>query len=108
VLTQDTLDLAETEGNPRDRTETDHNLRAYLGYEQRVDDRLKLLSGLEFYKSFVYEPSYRINWNVELQTQLSNSFSLAIGSTAMYNNAPLPGVKKFDVTTALNFVYTFL
>ncbi len=108
VLTQETLDLAETEGTQRDRTETDHNFRAYLGYEQRIDDRLKVLTGLELYKSFVYEPSYRINWTTEVQTQLVDSFSLAIGSTAMYNNAPLPGVKKFDVTSSVNFVYTFL
>ena len=108
VLTQETLDLAEAEGASRDRTETDHNARFYLGYDQSLDDRLKLHTGFEFFKSFVNEASYRINWNAALQTQLVKSFSLAIGSTAMYNNTPLPGIKKFDVTTSVNFVYTFL
>ena len=108
VVTQETLDLAVADGAPRDRTETDHNARLYAGYEQRLDDRLKLLTGLEFYKSFVNAASYRINWKAELQTQLVKSLSLAIASTAMYNNTPLPGIKKFDVTTSVNFVYTFL
>ncbi len=108
VLTQETLDLAEAEGAPRDRIETDHNFRGYLGYEQRIGDRLQLMTGLEFFKSFVNADSYRFNWTTELQTQLIDDFSLAIGSTAMYNNTPLPGIQKLDVTTSLNFVYSFL
>ena len=108
VLTQETLDEAAANGETRDRTETDHNARGYFGYEQRLGEQLKLLTGLEVYKSLINQDSYRINWNTELQTQLLNSLSLAVGSTAMYNNTPLPGVKKFDVTSSVNFVYTFL
>jgi putative salt-induced outer membrane protein YdiY len=108
VLTQETVDLAASEGQPRNRTETDHNARVYLGYDQKLDERLSLLAGLEMFKSFVTGPAVRVNFLAELRTQLMNRFSLAVGSNTMFNNDPLPGVEKLDVTTSLSFVYTLL
>lgn len=107
VLTQETIDAGVLAGDPRDRTETDHNARLYVGYDHKLGERLAFLAGLEFFKSFVNGPSYRVNFNAELQTQLVQRLSLAIGSTTMYNNTPLPDIEKLDVTTSLNLVYSF-
>lgn len=107
VLTEETLDLAAAEGAPRDKTEVDHNFRAFLGFDQQLDDRLALRTGAEFYKSMINKGT-RFNFNAELRMQLVNALSLAIGTKTQYNSLPLPGVEELDVTTSASFVYTFL
>ncbi len=106
--TQETVDLGEAEGTPIDKSLVDHNARFYLGYDQKLDDRLHLVAGLEYFKSLTSEKDWRLNWDTSLNVSLIDNFSLAIGSMALYNNNPLPGVKRLDVTSSLSFVYTLL
>lgn len=108
ILTEETLAQGRADDTPREKTETDHNARLFAGYQHTLDTRLKLVTGLEFLKSVIHEDSYRINWNAELQTQLIEDLSLAVGGTTQFNNTPLPGVETLDVTTSLSFVYTLL
>ena len=105
---QDTVDLAAAAGTPIDKTEVDHNIRVYSGYDQKLDDRLHLFAGLEYFKSFTQNNAWRLNWETTLNVKLMQKFSLAIGSMALYNNDPLPGIRKFDVTSSLSFVYTLM
>lgn len=105
---QQTVDLAEEAGTPIDKSKVDHNTRFYLGFDQRLDERLHLFAGLEYFKSFTTEEDWRLNWDTSLNVSLIDNFSLAIGSLALYNNNPLPGIKKLDVTSSLSFVYTLL
>lgn len=107
VLTQETLDVAAADGAPRDGTAVDHNLRLFLGFDQKLDDRLALRTGAEMYKSFINN-GVRFNFDAELRMQLVNALSLAVGTKTQYNSLPLPGVEKLDVTTSASFVYTFL
>lgn len=106
--TQETVDLGEAEGTPIDKSLVGHNARFFLGYDQRLDDRLHLVSGLEYFKSLTSNDDWRLNWDTSLNVALIDNFSLAIGSLALYNNNPLPGIKKLDVTSSLSFVYTLL
>lgn len=109
VRSDETIEAAfATDGTVVEKTEVDHNLRLYLGYDQRLDDRLHLVAGTEFYKSFIHKNAWRFNWEAQLKMGIVENFSLAIGSLAQFDNAPLPGVRKLDVVSSLSFVYTFL
>lgn len=105
VLTDETLELAETEGTPREKSEDDHNARFFLGYDHKLGDRLAFVAGAEVLKSFI-QPGWRLDFNAELRTKLAGNFSLAVGTKTLYNSVPLPGVEKLDVVNSLSFVYT--
>jgi putative salt-induced outer membrane protein len=105
---QATVDLAASEGTPIDKDLVDHNMRLFMGFDQRLDERLHLVAGLEYFKSLTSENDWRLNWDTSLNVALIDNFSLAIGSLTLYNNNPLPGVKNLDVTSSLSFVYTLL
>ena len=87
----------------------DHNVRAFLGYQHRLDERLSLDVGLEGFKSVVTQTAYRVNFGAQLTTQLFDRFSFAVGVLSLYNNDPgVPGVEKLDVQSSLSFVYSLL
>lgn len=86
----------------------DHNVRAYLGYQQRLDNRLSLDTGVELFKSVVREEGFRLNFGAQLTTQLIDRFSFAVGVLTLYDNTPVPGVDKLDVQSSLSFVYSLL
>lgn len=96
------------DGTVVEKTDIDHNVRLFLGYDQRLDERLSLIAGLEFYKSLINKNAWRMNWEAQLKMNLVDNFALAVGSLAQYNNEPLPEVKNLDVVTSLSFVYTIL
>jgi len=88
---------------------TDHNIRAFIGYQHRLDDRLSLDLGVEGFKSVLSSTAYRFNLGAQLTTQLFERFSFAVGAISLYNNDPgVPGVEKLDVQSSLSFVYTLL
>lgn len=107
IATEDAVQTSITEGDEIDRYQVVNNLRFFFGYEQKLDDRLTLRTGLEAYKALT-DNDVRINFEAELRMQLVSALSLAIGSKTMYNNVPLPGSEPLDVFNSATFVYTFL
>lgn len=87
---------------------SDHNARGYLGYHQRFEDRLQLDTGLEVFKSVIREDGFRLNFATQLTTQLIDKLSFAVGVNTLYDNTPVPGVRKLDVQSSMSFVYTLL
>ena len=91
-----------------DRTETRHNVRAFLGYENVVNEAITVVTGLEYLQSVNETEFWRLNWDLALTSKLSDSFSIATTFTLKFDASPLPGVENTDTVTAVNLVYNLL
>lgn len=89
-----------------ERSETRHNVRAFVGYVNEVMAAVKFNAGVEYLQNVPETENARINVDLGLTTQLNTSFSIATTVSIKYDNNPLPAVDSTDVVTALNLVYT--
>ncbi len=91
-----------------EREETSHNGRAFLGYDDKVNEHITFTTGVEYIQAFADLKAFRLAWDVALNSSLSQRFSTAITFSLQYNNQPLPTVEKTDVITAINLVYNLI
>jgi putative salt-induced outer membrane protein len=91
-----------------ERKHTSHNGRAFLGYDDKVNDRVAFTTGFEYIQALTEGGAYRLAWDVALTSNLSQRFSTAVTFSLQYNNQPLPEVEKTDATTAISLVYSLL
>jgi putative salt-induced outer membrane protein len=88
------------------KTETRHNVRAFVGYDNQLSDAVKFGSGLEYLQNVTEAENARLNLDAALTAQLNQDFSIATTFSLKYDNNPLPGVEKTDTILAVNLVYT--
>jgi putative salt-induced outer membrane protein len=98
------LQAAEN-GTALERTVTRHSGRGFIGYDNRLNSAVTVLTGLEYIQSVEEAKSWRINWVAALRSTLGERFSAATTFTLRVDNNPLPGVGKTDAITAVNLVY---
>lgn len=91
-----------------DKTATRHSGRAFLGYENSINEAVRFNTGLEYIQAIVDTENWRLNWDVGLTSQLAGNFSLATTFSLRYDHNPLPAVKTTDTMTAISLVYTLL
>lgn len=96
------------EGIDVDKTHVTHSGRAFAGYENKLNQAVSFSTGLEYIQAITESESWRLNWDVGLNSSIAESFSLAATFSLRYDNNPLPGVEKTDTTTGLSLVYTLL
>jgi putative salt-induced outer membrane protein len=111
VRNQGFIDDAQAEAVPPGsldlpKTETRHNVRAFVGYDNQLSDAVKFGTGLEYLQNVTAAENARLNFDASLTTQLNQDFSIATTFSLKYDNNPLPGVEKTDMILALNLVYT--
>ena len=109
------LNVALADGTPVEKTETRHNLRAFAGYDNKLNEAVTFRTGVEYLQGlspFEEEATgavnWRLNWDAGISAAVASRFSTATTLSVRYDNNPLPGVRKTDVMTALNLVYTLL
>jgi putative salt-induced outer membrane protein len=88
-------------------SETSHSARLFAGYVNQLLAAVKFNAGIEYLQDVKDTERARLNIDLGLTSQLSTTFSVATTLGIKYDNAPLPGVEKTDVLSALNLVYTF-
>jgi putative salt-induced outer membrane protein len=98
-----------------ERTETRHNARLFLGYENKLNDAVVLNTGAEYLLSLSpYEDdttkrvNWRLSWDAGVTTHLSERFALGTAFSLRYDNNPLPAVHRTDSITSINLTYTLL
>src|SRR5690606_9969196 len=99
---------ALADGTPVGKTEVRHAARAFLGYDNNLNDAVTFDTGLEYIQAFEDTNNFRLNWVSGVTSAFSKSFSFATTFTLRYDNNPLPGVEKLDTITAVSLVYTML
>jgi len=108
VRRDETIAEAAAEGINVDKTEVEHSGRAFAGYENKLNQAVSFVTGLEYIQSILEAERWRLNWDVGVTSSIAESFSLAATFSLRYDNSPLPGIEKTDTTTALSLVYTLL
>ena len=89
-----------------EKSETRHNVRAFVGYDNQLSDAVKFGTGLEYLQNVTKAENARLNFDAALTAQLNQDFSIATTFSLKFDNNPLPGVEKTDTILALNLVYT--
>lgn len=100
------VDEAAAAGTPIDKSQTLHNARGFLGYENKLYDVVAFESGLEYLQSVEHSDTYRVIFYAGLKSQVADRLAVATTYTMRFENKPLPGIEKVDSIGAVSLVYT--
>lgn len=100
-------------GDIADKTETRHNGRAFVGYDNQLNKAVTFNTGVEYLQGLspledetTGRTNWRLNFDAGLTSKIGEGFSIATTVSVKYDNNPLPGLERTDTITALNLVYT--
>jgi hypothetical protein len=85
--------------------QTNHSVRAFLGYDNHINEMVTFLTGLEGLFNVERSDDVRVNWNAELTSKLVDAFQAGVRFTLRYDNEPVPGAEKLDTITTMNLLY---
>lgn len=108
VRRDEAIDAAALEGEVVDKSETRHNARGFVGYDNSINEEVTFNTGIEYLQSVQETKNFRLTWDSGLSSNIGSNFAVATTFTLKYDNNPLPGVKKTDAITAVSIVYTLL
>jgi putative salt-induced outer membrane protein len=92
---------------PVDKTQTLHNARVFLGYENKLRKEVSFIMSLEYLQNFADAETYRLIADIGLKSNVADNLALSTTYTARYENKPLPGVVDLDSIASINLVYSF-
>lgn len=95
-------------GEVLDKTNTVHSGRAFVGYENQLNDAVTLTLGVEYLQGFSNTDVRRLNNDFKVSSKLGSGLSLATSISVRYDSAPLPGKETVDMVTAVNLVFKLL
>lgn len=90
-----------------DKTNTLHNARLFLGYENQLRKEISLLVNFEYLQYVSDLETFRFVADVGIKSNIAERLALATTYTMRYENNPLPAVEPLDSIASLTFVYTF-
>jgi putative salt-induced outer membrane protein len=108
VRRDDLIAAAALDGEDVDKSETRHNARGFVGYDNSINEEVTFNTGVEYLQSVQETKNWRLTWDAGLSSNIGSSFAVATTFTLKFDNNPLPGVKKTDAITAVSIVYTLL
>ncbi len=85
-----------------------HSPRVFAGYENLLNEAVTFVTGIEFLYDIENSKNIRSQWVSELNSKLSDRFSLGLMFAARYDNVPVPGKEKLDTLTTINLIYSML
>lgn len=91
---------------PLDKTQTLHNARGFLGYENKLRKEVSLIASFEFLQNFQDIETFRFVADIGLKSNVADNLALATTYTARYENKPLPDVAELDSIASLTLVYS--
>lgn len=89
-----------------DKTQTLHNARLFLGYENKLRKEVSFITSMELLQNFADIETFRFIADVGLKSNVADHLALATTYTARYENRPLPNVTELDSIASFNLVYS--
>lgn len=89
-----------------DKTQTLHNIRLFLGYDNKLYKSVGLTTGFEYLQNVSDIGTYRYVFDAGLKSNIAENFAIATTYTARFENKPLASVEKADSIVSINLVYT--
>lgn len=101
-------DRLPADGGPiADKTQTLHNARVFLGYENKLRKEVSFITSIEYLQNFADIETFRFIGDIGLKSNVADRLALATTYTARYENKPLPNVASLDSIASVNLVYSF-
>jgi putative salt-induced outer membrane protein YdiY len=85
-----------------------HSARAFLGYENQLNEAVTYLGGIEGLIDVEKPGASRLNWDNALRSTLSNAFKLELRFRLAYDAQPVSNAKKLDTATAISLLYSLI
>lgn len=92
---------------PLDKVRTLHNLRLFVGYENKLRKEVSFVANLEYLQNFADFGTYRFVGDIGLKSNVADRLALATTYTMRYENRPLPNVESLDSIASVALVYSF-
>jgi hypothetical protein len=73
-----------------------HAARVFLGWDFNLDDKLRILTGIETLLNVVEPGDLRVNWNTRITTSIRKRVEIGAQYLLMYDRIPVPGAQKLD------------
>lgn len=89
-------------------TAINHAARIYIGYSNRMTEKVSFDTGLEWLQSVTVGSRFRFVYDAGLTAQVAERLAISTTFTLRYEHEPLPGVEKLDTITAANLIYRFI
>lgn len=89
-----------------DKTQTLHNVRAFLGYEGDLATGVSFVTSFEYLQNVSDLGTYRLIFDLGMKTTLADRFAIATTYTMRFENKPLPNVEQTDSVASVSLVYT--
>jgi putative salt-induced outer membrane protein len=93
--------------HPLPKTQTLHNARLFVGYENKLRKEVSLSVSAELLQYLGDLETYRFIADIGLKSNVAERLALATTYTARYENKPLPNVAALDSIASVNLVYSF-
>jgi putative salt-induced outer membrane protein len=90
-----------------DKSQTLHNARLFLGYENKLRKEVSFVASIEYLQNFASLETFRFIADIGLKSNVAEHLALATTYTARYENKPLPTVADLDSIASINLVYSF-
>lgn len=100
--------LLDADGNTLDGTQAVHSVRAFVGYDNHVNENVTFLTGLEALIDVQDIDNVRLNSVSELRSKISGRLQLGVQFSLRFDNVPVEGTDQLDTTTTLNLLYSLL
>ncbi len=98
--------LLQKDGTMLEKTKSEHGMRAFLGYDHKLNAAVQLVAGIEYLQAFTNFDAFRLNADAGLKANLSPKFALASTVGVRYDHNALPGKEATDVLTSISLAYT--
>ena len=98
--------LVQADGTSLSKTQSQHGVRLFLGYDQKLNEAVQIVGGVEYLQAFTDTSAWRLNADAGLKANLSKKFALQSTVGLRYDHNALPGKADTDVLTAISVVYS--
>jgi putative salt-induced outer membrane protein YdiY len=103
----DPVDPSVPEFTP-DTTEVTHSARVFVGYDNRLNEAVTYLGGIEVLMNVEQPRDTRVNMDNALRSKIGGNFSLELKLSFQFDNVPVPGAEKLDTQTLGSLIYNLI
>ena len=91
-----------------DNTEIVHSARLFLGYINEANEMVAFTSGIEALMNVEKPEDTRINFDAAVRSSFTDALKLELKLKVQFDNVPVPGKEKTDLTTTASLIYTLI
>jgi putative salt-induced outer membrane protein YdiY len=101
-------DFAPLPPDEVDGTEVVHSARLFAGYDNRLNEAVTYLGGIEALVNVEKPKDTRINVDNALRSSVADHLQLELKFSVQWDNVPVPGAEKLDTQTFISLIYALI